>query len=339
MIDLSIIIPIYNAAAYLRDCVASLYGQDWPEDQFEVLLVDDGSTDESCALVDRMALAHPNIRAIHQPNQGVAVARNHGIRQAKGRWLMMLDADDLWVPHTVDILLRTARQTEADIVRGDLIKLRTEAVEGWMKAHADGRPNEAEVAEEVMNAVVMNGEEAYRKIYRPYEGYTFRYLFRREFVERYQLHFIPGVKMIEDVEFVERALLRARRVVAMPVSFYLYRQHDKSCMYTMNESKLCDMNTVLGVIALDHHWPGLLPETLRCQARNFYKHLSVVTWYLTHHRSLYDCRKRVMQDFHQKVRVVPPGLTLKEQFTLWCLRHCPMTYLRLRYALPTRKFD
>jgi glycosyltransferase involved in cell wall biosynthesis len=332
MIDLSIIVPVYNAAEFLRECVDSFYRQGLAEERFEVVLVDDGSTDDSCAVMESLSREHANLRTIHQANQGVSVARNRGIQEAQGEWLLMVDADDVIIPRRLGDLLETALRTKTDIVRGDLQKMRSEEISDWLKAH-DGEP--ARAAE----SPVMTGEEAYRKVYNAYEGYSVIYLYRREYLQQEHLKFLPGVKMIEDVEFVERVLLRATRVATSPTVFYLYRQHDNSCLYTMSESKLMDMSTVLGSLLQEYSRPTKQPETPIYQARNFYQHLSILTWYLAHHRSLYACRQRVMADFRQKVKTVPVGADWKLRLTLMILRHCPDLYLGLRYALTTHKFD
>lgn len=91
----SIIIPVYNAEKYLDLCVESVLKQN-SESSFEVILVNDGSRDGSAAICDRYAALDSRFRAIHQQNQGVSVARNRGIAEAKGMYLLFLDSDDIW---------------------------------------------------------------------------------------------------------------------------------------------------------------------------------------------------------------------------------------------------
>ena len=92
----SVIVPVYNARGFLTRCAASALTQDGA--QVELILVDDGSTDGSDALCDELAAKDPRIRVIHQANGGVSCARNAGIAQASGTWLMLLDADDTLLP-------------------------------------------------------------------------------------------------------------------------------------------------------------------------------------------------------------------------------------------------
>ncbi len=106
MLQLSIIIPVYNVAPYLRQCVDSVLHQDLPPAAYEIILVDDGSTDGSGAICDDYAHSKaPVIKVLHQPNQGVAMARNNGVAAAEAPFVTFLDADDWWDSHFASKML------------------------------------------------------------------------------------------------------------------------------------------------------------------------------------------------------------------------------------------
>ena len=115
MVNFSIIIPVYNVEAYLDECVQSVVAQTYRN--FEIILVDDGSPDNSGALCDHWAEKDSRIRVIHQENQGLSGARNTGIRAATGEYLMFLDSDDWW---TDALVLETVAcrlgKTAADVL-------------------------------------------------------------------------------------------------------------------------------------------------------------------------------------------------------------------------------
>lgn len=90
----SIVIPVYNVAPYLRECVDSVLAQDFTD--YEIILVDDGSTDNSPAICDEYAEKYSQIKVIHKANGGLSDARNFGIKKAQGDYLMFLDSDDFW---------------------------------------------------------------------------------------------------------------------------------------------------------------------------------------------------------------------------------------------------
>jgi glycosyltransferase involved in cell wall biosynthesis len=93
----SVVIPCYNGAAFLRETLASVLAQTQPV--LEVIVVDDGSTDDSAGIA---ALFGPPVRVLRQPNQGESVARNRGVREARGDWIAFLDADDAWLPRRIE---------------------------------------------------------------------------------------------------------------------------------------------------------------------------------------------------------------------------------------------
>ena len=95
---LSIIVPVYNVEAYLERCVGSLLDQDIDRSDYEIILVDDGSTDSSGTLCDRIASQEPGIRVIHKENGGLGSARNAGIRAAAAEYILFVDSDDYLEP-------------------------------------------------------------------------------------------------------------------------------------------------------------------------------------------------------------------------------------------------
>jgi len=103
---ISIVIPVYNVAAYLASCVRSVLDQDYSH--FELLLVDDGSTDSCGKLCDNLAALDRRIRVIHQENQGLSGARNRGLQEAQGAYILFLDGDDRWEAGLLSALVREA---------------------------------------------------------------------------------------------------------------------------------------------------------------------------------------------------------------------------------------
>lgn len=119
---LSIIVPIYNVAQYLRKCVDSLLAQDISD--YEIILVDDGSTDNSGAIADEILnahsqspIAHCQIKVEHQLNAGLSAARNTGISLATGKYILFVDSDDYLQPNTLAALLEQAERENLDVLR------------------------------------------------------------------------------------------------------------------------------------------------------------------------------------------------------------------------------
>ena len=134
---LSIIIPVYNVEKYLRKCVDSLLAQDLPVEDYEIILVDDGSTDGSAAICDEYVakfpisnFQSPIIRVIHQANAGVGAARNAGLKVAKGEYVCFVDSDDYWEPNVLATLMGQVEREKLDVLRFDYRNVRLVRDEG-----------------------------------------------------------------------------------------------------------------------------------------------------------------------------------------------------------------
>lgn len=113
----SVIVPVYNAGQFIAECVGSVTGQSFTN--WELILVDDGSTDSSGDMCDTFAISDRRIRAIHTSNRGLSAARNTGIDHARGNWIFFLDADDTIPPDSLNNLYHTAgNEPECDIICG-----------------------------------------------------------------------------------------------------------------------------------------------------------------------------------------------------------------------------
>jgi|SRR5581483_5703357 len=109
----SAIVPAYNAERYIGRTLQSLVAQNYPH--LEIIVVNDGSTDRTCAIVEAMAEKYPQIRMVQQPNQGVAIARNRGIAEAGGEFIAPIDADDIWFPDAVQKLVHCLRSSDPSV--------------------------------------------------------------------------------------------------------------------------------------------------------------------------------------------------------------------------------
>lgn len=117
---ISVIVPVYNSEQYLLRCVGSIQGQSIQD--IEILLIDDGSQDNSPAICDRLAATDSRIRVIHQENKGVAAARNAGLDVAQGDYVTFVDSDDWIEQNMYERMLRVAEEYSCDVVLCDCVK-------------------------------------------------------------------------------------------------------------------------------------------------------------------------------------------------------------------------
>ena len=115
---ISVIVPVYNVRHYLRDCIASIVGQTYRN--LEIILVDDGSTDESSAMCDEAALCDGRIKVIHKENGGLSSARNAGLDIATGEFVAFVDSDDTIAPEAIEVLYRAANENGATVTMMDM---------------------------------------------------------------------------------------------------------------------------------------------------------------------------------------------------------------------------
>lgn len=119
---ISIIIPIYNVEMYIKECIDSVLMQTYQN--FEILLIDDGSTDSSGKLCDEIALTDFRIKVFHKSNGGSASARNYGMEKAVGEYIIFLDSDDYWIEKNIlSLLVEKAKSDNLDVVRGEYINV------------------------------------------------------------------------------------------------------------------------------------------------------------------------------------------------------------------------
>ena len=124
--DLRIIVPVYNVEEYIRPCIESIFKQGLNDDDFEVIIVNDGTEDNSIGVIQDIINEHDNIIVINQENQGLSVARNNGIALAKGEYILMLDSDDLLIENRLHILLDKALETKVDLIVADYLRMTNE---------------------------------------------------------------------------------------------------------------------------------------------------------------------------------------------------------------------
>lgn len=213
----SIVVPVFNAEPFLDRCVRSVASQHYPD--FELILVNDGSTDRSGELCESYARDDARIRAVHVGNGGPSSARNAGLRLAQGEFLYFLDADDEMTADALDVLLDLARGKGADWVAG-----------GFRKQRQDGTGTDVAFSEGLVGSPTGILECARKYLLRPnrYElfSYSWGRLYRGEIVRRHGLMFKESLFTYEDVEFNFRYLMHARSLYASERVLYLHHVHD-----------------------------------------------------------------------------------------------------------------
>ncbi len=213
MKKISFIIPVYNVEDYLEECFRSIYSQ--TDSDCEIILVDDGSTDSSCMICDKLSEISEDVIVIHKKNEGLASARNTGLNVAKGRYVAFVDSDDKIAPNSVKKILKRIDDSNVDIF--------------FMKAYKfypDGR--EFDIGDCIEEIHFLNKKKEDILLYlsnRPkFPGSSCTKIFRRSFLDSNELRFPHNNIQAEDLGFVRDCIMYAESLCAIDIPYYMYRQ-------------------------------------------------------------------------------------------------------------------
>ena len=327
-IKLSIVVPIYNVEKYICECVSSLYRQNLDEEEFEVILVNDGTKDKSMEVLAPIIEQHDNIIVINQVNQGLSASRNNGLAKAIGKYVIFVDSDDVIIDNSLSILLKQALDTDVDTIKGKVIKIEDSKLSPKGVTYQLPKPT----------IKIKKGEDAYMEEYNREESYVPQNLYKREFLERERLSLLVGL-IFEDVAFYSEMCLKAKTFAISNIPFYIYRQREGSIMSTMNKDKLISMNIVNEhIFKLSNELP-IAETTKQVVIDNiFYFTISVNTWYVTHYRNVYPHWREILNDLRRRIPLNVFNITLKQRATIICLKYFPGTFLWIRYKLNKKKY-
>lgn len=240
MIKLSFIVPVYNVEKYLRKCVDSLLAQDY--DDYEIILIEDGSTDNSAALCDEIASSslasfHHSIipiRVIHQPNGGLSVARNTGIEVAQGEYICFVDSDDYWQHNVLAGLMAQIERDNLDVLRFKYQHVNEEG-EVFNPYKRDHRL-ENDYSEVPTDGVSFLNSRMNTQCY------AVMFLLRRDLIypstlnDQHSTLFTPSI-YFEDTDWTPRMLRNANRVASTDTIVYNYLVREGSISRAVDRTK------------------------------------------------------------------------------------------------------
>lgn len=222
----SIIVPIYNSGEFLCACLDSIIAQTYKN--IEVLLIDDGSLDNSAQICETYVKRDSRVYKFSKSNGGLSSARNYGINRAKGDYVMFIDSDDFWCnPTFLEKMLTLALSSNADIVRGELkeVNVKGEDIKGY-RIPASRSAN----AGKVLNS----GDFLERIMCRDF--FVVLSLYKRQIL--LDIRFDEAHKFQEDIEFHIRLFLNNLRCIYLPICFYAYRKRAGSLTNEVNVNRL-----------------------------------------------------------------------------------------------------
>ena len=231
MPQISVIIPVYNVEKYLNRCVDSILNQSLQD--FEIILVNDGSTDSSPKICDEYVQQDDRIRVIHKQNARVAAARNDGIKAAKGEFISLIDSDDWIEPTMLEEMYSTATQFGCDFVMCDFTKKGKEVEYTVSQPISEGFYNRERIEKELFKCLIM-----FDNIEFPPTISNCVCLFNREFLTDNELYYDEDIHYCEDSIFGSKVMYNANRFYYLKGKyFYNYFYNTNSTTNKYNSKK------------------------------------------------------------------------------------------------------
>lgn len=229
--DLTIVIPAYNAEAYIDNCLESCVNQNLNIDRYEIIIVNDGSTDNTGEIADRWAAKYCNIRVISQENKGLSMARNAGIDAAAGKYIMFIDSDDHITENCLEAMVSQCKADNLDMLRFCAANLtETGPVRRFSYSYKG----------------VSEGKNLLKNKFQVCAPFA---IYRKGFLDKFSLRFHPGIYH-EDNEFTPRAYWFAERVSSTDSLIYFVRQTPESITRTPNAKRGHDLLTIIERLAV-----------------------------------------------------------------------------------------
>lgn len=296
---ISVIVPVFNVAGYLPQCVDSILSQDYGN--LEVILIDDGSTDGSGEICDRYAALDSRVRAIHQKNGGAAAAKNAGLQLATGEYLAFADSDDYLEPGAYGFLMKILLENGAD------------AVQGSFREVYRNRAEEQRISEEIL------------------EGYDYLLRFPKDFScallwnKLYRRALFDGVffeegHKIDDEYFTYQGFLQPRKVVRADRIVYNYRKRASSVMSSPESAERLVLDCLDSAAKRRQRILDTLPQLREPFDENY---LDVI-WYLSGNegsteRTLQALKGSLHSYLREKGRTRPPVYLWRGLAKLWLI--------------------
>ena len=214
---LSVIIPLYNAGNDFKACMESLIAQTWTA--LEIIIVNDGSTDNSVDIAKYYAENYPHVRLLHQANAGASVARNRGMDVATGKYVAFVDADDLVYPHMYETLMTMALEDNLDVAQCNADWSERDTGVTWQSIPTD----------RIRSTGVLTGPDWLHMALssRRWTHVVWMGVYRREVIEKNNIRFIPGLHH-QDIVWTTEFMFNVLRARYTEESLYKYFLHHNS---------------------------------------------------------------------------------------------------------------
>lgn len=218
---LSIILPVYNSENFLKECLNSLVTNNL---SIEIILVDDGSKDNSSIICDKFSTKYDNIKTFHLTNKGVSAARNFGLKHSNGQWIWFVDSDDLVTKSALNSIIENIGLYEPDVLIFKYDILYKNHLYNYAKKHNKKSLINKKTA---VNTLILS----------EYATFPWNKVFKKDVLTRNNIIFPENMIMCEDMEFCLKVYDKSRKFLLDPNVYYIYRKNNNSASFNRNRQR------------------------------------------------------------------------------------------------------
>ncbi len=318
MIKLSIIVPVYNVEKYIRPCFESIFKQGLDDDDYEIIIINDGTKDHSMEMITDIINLHNNIFVINQENQGLSVARNNGISSAKGEYILMIDSDDILIDYSLKPLLEKALESKADLVVADFLVMNDKEINKHER-----------IQQKNFSVIEKTGEQLFIEDHSPYHCFVWRTLYNRQFLLNERLKFYAGIRF-QDIPFTYECYIKAKRCLRVSWLLIIYRQWPEASTASLTKDKAKNF-----CIAIAKTWElrtlPLSPAALYKLEESLWTHFTVFMSLICHHKYKNAQRFEIIDYLKDQIPDLSFNNGKKQKFYTFFYRYYPHTFIRLRF--------
>lgn len=318
-IQLSIIVPVYNVEDYIRPCMESIFRQGIGEEFFEVIIINDGTKDHSIDIIQDIIDQHKNIIVIYQEHQGLSVARNNGISISKGKYIIMLDSDDLLIDNALKPLLDKAIKSRADMVVADYIMMSNDEIN-----------NIRSIPQKDLCITEKTGEELYLEDFNTHDCFVWHTLYRKAFLWEEKIQFYPGIRY-EDIPFTHECYLKANKCLRASWILYIYRKRPGSITYYFNKENALGLCIAIGKTWNLRHIKKFSDSVDYKLREDVWTSFTAMIRLTCQHIKKDKDRIEIINCLRNEVHKLSFKNGNKQRIIIYLINNMPHTFIRLRY--------
>ncbi len=304
---ISIIVPVYNAGMYLRRCLDSIAAQ--IEKNFECILVDDGSTDESGVILDEYAKRDDRFIVFHKTNGGVSSARNLGLSKAKGKWITFCDSDDYVACNWLESMFNLGSTESAQVVVCDFYEM---SLKGNERKYAWDFSGDHPYM--TLNSHERDLDQAIRYSW----GVVWNLLIDASFLQTYHIQFDDGITFSEDSVFFIKLIAYGIKVSYLNKPLYYYNRTNESAVtHQLQKKNLVDRILAFNLLSKTLNELGLFKATRNAMSDRLFSFCIGLASDKSYHNIIIDA---MCPDYNSRI-FKSQGGNLKAKILLWLLTH------------------